>query len=152
MEKVLFNTGVKPWNSNYRCEFTEWINNERHIAFYVEKIPHHGTLMCLCNEMLPEFKKPGIEVVPVIGGGMCSKYAVFALPTDKERLLAEFNDHYNNFKSLTVKKLEAISEWELASELWLKLVQKEDAEACKLIADSIKAGDKLRAAKPSTNI
>lgn len=140
MQKVLFNTGVKPWNNSYTCDFTEWINNERHIAFYVEKIPYLGTLKCLCNEVFPEFKKPGFEVVPIIGGGMCSKYAVFVVPTDKELLLTEFNDHLNQYRSRTVKKLEAISEWEIASDLWLRLGRKEDAEVCKMLSDAIKEG------------
>lgn len=79
MEKLLFNTGVKPWNCGTLGEHEEIINSEKHIAFYVEDIPKNSVFMCGCPEFaLKEYEnKPYYAIRKIIAGGLLSEYAIF---------------------------------------------------------------------------
>lgn len=48
--------------------------------------------------------------------------------------------------SNTAKKLEKLSKWREAGDLWVTLGEKDHADACYLIADAVKKGDEFRAA------
>lgn len=50
-------------------------------------------------------------------------------------------------KYIACKGMEKISEWEQAAIHWRKMGRKGDADACQMIADAIKRGDELRAAR-----
>ena len=45
-----------------------------------------------------------------------------------------------------IRKLERLGEWALAAKYWNKIHQSADANACTMIAESIAAGDRFRAA------
>jgi len=82
MEKLYFNTGVKPWNSAPLKEHEEYINGQKHIAFYVEDIPQNGIFDFACpKETYKEVKKdhPCHESRKILDGGLCSDYAFFRI-------------------------------------------------------------------------
>ena len=79
MEKLLFNTGVKPWNSAPLTEHEEYINNEKHIAFYVEDIPDNGIFQFACDDISEYENNPYYAIRKIIAGGMLSNYAVFLI-------------------------------------------------------------------------
>jgi hypothetical protein len=84
MYKMLFNTGVKPENHCYLSgarqgqliiggQYEEWRSGTLHIAYYLESKPPEGWVVKhLCYS--PEV---GELYMPIVGGGMLSKYAVF---------------------------------------------------------------------------
>jgi hypothetical protein len=45
-----------------------------------------------------------------------------------------------------IRKLERLGEWELAAKYWNEIHRPDDAKACTMIAESIAAGDRFRAA------
>jgi hypothetical protein len=95
MHKILFRTGVKRENHLYlsgpqkgeliQGEHEEWHNGQLCIAFYLnEKPPENYHLEHLQPDRVPLL--PGQMSIPIIGGGMLSKYAVFTvMPTTGEK-------------------------------------------------------------------
>ena len=82
MEKLYFNTGVKPWNSDELGEHEEWINGEKHIAFYVSDIPEGGIFKFACPiETFEQVKEdyPYYEYREILDGGLLSDYAFFSI-------------------------------------------------------------------------
>jgi hypothetical protein len=82
MEKLYFNTGVKPWNGDKLGEHEEFINGEKHVAFYVDDIPKNGIFEFACPESTFERVKkdyPYYEFRKIIDGGLCSDYAAFKI-------------------------------------------------------------------------
>ncbi len=79
MEKLLFNTGVKPHNSGALTEHEEFINNEKHIAFYVDDIPENGIFQLACDNISEYENKPYYATRKIIAGGLLSEYAVFLI-------------------------------------------------------------------------
>ena len=79
MEKLLFNTGVKHWNNLNLGEHQEFINGEKHIAFYVEDIPINSRFEFACLEDIAKKyeNKPFYRIRKIIDGGLLSDYAVF---------------------------------------------------------------------------
>lgn len=77
MQKLTFNTGVKPWNIHRQLgEHEEMINGEMHIAFYVEDIPQGGVFeFAGQSESITKHKYH--EVRKIIAGGLNSEYAFF---------------------------------------------------------------------------
>ena len=78
MYKMYFDTGVRPVNRPYDslCEHQEWKDGTMQIAFYLESEPPKGSrLSHLCDNVRDyEF------ALPVVGGGMVSKFAIFNVP------------------------------------------------------------------------
>ena len=83
--KMLFDTGVKPWNHCYLSgpnkgklitgEHEEWHGGTLHIAYYLESEPPEG---CILQYLAPEPEQKDYLInIPIVGGGMLSKYAVF---------------------------------------------------------------------------
>ena len=77
MYKMLFNTGVRPENRVDKLiafsEHEEWKGGTLHIAFYLEKEPpENWTLKHLCNN-----PREGELSIPIVAGGMLSKFAIF---------------------------------------------------------------------------
>lgn len=82
MKIFYFNSGVKPWNTNSEMQTTrgnKFINGELHHPFVVsDVIPDNATLYCLTDNAVELYgKSERFIVTEVIGGNMCSKYAVF---------------------------------------------------------------------------
>jgi hypothetical protein len=78
MEKLYFNTGVKPWNSSKLSEYEEFINGEKHVAFYVEDIPENTTFYCACDEVNEFYLNNSCyEIRKIVGGGLSYNYAIF---------------------------------------------------------------------------
>ena len=83
MHKMLFDTGVRPYNHCYlsgpdkgkliTSEHEEWHGGTLRIAYYLEsKPPESWRLIHLCDTV-----QPGELSMPIVAGGMMSKYAVF---------------------------------------------------------------------------
>jgi hypothetical protein len=74
--KMWFNTGVFPWNrSRELSEHEAWIGGRLHIAYYLESAPpERSELLWLAQEADPA---PYYVSIPIIGGGMSSKFAIF---------------------------------------------------------------------------
>ncbi len=83
MHKMLFNTGVRPWNHCYLSgpnkgklitgEHEEWHNDQLHIAYYLERKPPENAIL---QYLAPE-PEEGMLNIPIVAGGMQSKYAIF---------------------------------------------------------------------------
>jgi len=84
MYKMYFNTGVRPWNRTKNdgslislSDHQEWKNGTLQIAFYLEHEPPEGSILkWLCNDV----QEDELIYIPIVGGGMLSKYAVFTPP------------------------------------------------------------------------
>jgi hypothetical protein len=91
MEKLYFNTGVKPenrLNSQGKMielsEFDEWKGGVLQIAFYVSDIPKNGFFkFAISKEFLEKnletHKKPYWEHRTILKGGLVSDYAFFQI-------------------------------------------------------------------------
>lgn len=81
MKKFLFNTGVKPWNTDMKRQIeggNEFINNEMHVPFYVpDSVPDKSRLVCLCDNPHEHYSEKYFIIAEVLGGKMHSKYAIF---------------------------------------------------------------------------
>jgi len=80
--KMYFNTGVTPANRPHDslCEHQEWKDGTMQIAFYLESEPPKGSrLLHLCSNV-----QEGEFAIPVVGGGMVSKFAIFNCPVITE--------------------------------------------------------------------
>jgi hypothetical protein len=88
--KMLFNTGVRPYNRLNLSgpnkgkfilgEWEELVNDQIHIAYYLEKKPDNNMLL---QHLIPAWslEKYGLTenqvAIKIIRGGMLSDYAVF---------------------------------------------------------------------------
>lgn len=83
MEKLLFNSGVRPINhSGKLSKHEEFINNQLHIAFYVSDIPKNGIFeFAVPQSTFENVKKdyPSYEYRKILDGGLCSDYAFFKI-------------------------------------------------------------------------
>ena len=81
MRTFYFNSGVKPWNTNFQWQIekgNKFINNELHHPFQVsDEVPEGARLKCLMDKPHEHYSTDHYISVEVLGGNMCSKYAVF---------------------------------------------------------------------------
>lgn len=57
-----------------------------------------------------------------------------------------FNAHrYTHMESVFIRRMEALSEWRVASEYWRKISRESDAKACEMIAEATERGNAYRA-------
>ena len=82
MKTFYFNSGVKPWNTNVEMQIAKgnkFINGELHHPFMVgDAVPEDARLYCLTDKAVELYgNNENFIVAEVIGGNMCSKYAVF---------------------------------------------------------------------------
>lgn len=81
MRTFYFNSGVKPWNTNYQYQIdkgNKFINNELHHPFNVsDDVPESARLYCLMDKPFEHYSSENFIIAEVCGGNMCSKYAVF---------------------------------------------------------------------------
>jgi hypothetical protein len=95
MEKLYFNTGVRPENRlNSKgkmielSEFEEWRGGVLQVAFYISDIPKNGNFKFASSnleENLKTHKSPYWEYRKIIKGGLLSNYAFFQIyPIEKE--------------------------------------------------------------------
>jgi len=61
-----------------------------------------------------------------------------------DECIALFNCRNGN-EYQAIRQMELLGEWETAAQYWEKLGRMEDANACRLIVESNKAGDEYRA-------
>ena len=84
MRTFYFNSGVKPWNTNYQYQIekgNKFINNELHHPFNVsDDVPDVARLYCLMDKPFDHYSSEQFIIAEVLGGNMCSKYAVFHKP------------------------------------------------------------------------
>jgi len=84
MRTFYFNSGVKPWNTNYQYQIekgNKFINNELHHPFNVsDDVPDVARLYCLMDKPFDHYSSEQFIITEVLGGNMCSKYAVFYKP------------------------------------------------------------------------
>jgi hypothetical protein len=82
MEKLYFNTGVKPWNCGNLGEYEVFINNEKNIEFYINDIPEGGKFQFICPKETLENVMEGksyYQYREILEGGM-KGYAIFLVP------------------------------------------------------------------------
>jgi hypothetical protein len=86
MKTFYFNSGVKPWNTNFQYQIdksNKFINNELHHPFQVSnEVPDGVMLKCLLDKPFEHYSEEHFIIAEVLGGNMCSKYAVFHKPKD----------------------------------------------------------------------
>ena len=89
MHKMLFNTGVRPWNHTdkhgnlIKGENDVWKNDQLHIAYYLEREPEPGLIFQYLVGLDPTSLLavlPNQVAIKIVGGGMSSEYAVFLKP------------------------------------------------------------------------
>lgn len=84
MKTYYFNSGVKPWNTDVEKQIAKgniFINNEMRIPFFVsDDIPDNLILKCLMDNPYNCYNNENSIITKILGGNMCSKYAVFYKP------------------------------------------------------------------------
>lgn len=84
MYKMLFNTGVKPYNHLNKSgelikgKHQEFKNGELNIAFYLEQEPPKNYRLDFLCDTIDHINANQIAI-PVVDGGMLSKYAIFTI-------------------------------------------------------------------------
>ena len=70
---------------------------------------------------------------------------------NKEYTLQDCINQFNIYRCegsgmeyISIKKMERLSEWRVASEYWKKIGRQSDADACTMLADAIAKGDAFR--------
>lgn len=79
MYKMLFNTGIKPWNHDWLCKHEEFINNELHVAYYLAYEPDDNYRLDFFAQTDIFWILPSQIAIPIVAGGMSSKYAIFTV-------------------------------------------------------------------------
>ena len=88
MYKMLFDTGVKPYNrlnlsgpNKGKFELRKWEvlkGGQIHIEYYLEHKPEKGLrLLCLCSSAYLEHMRSYERAIKIVDGGMFSEYAIF---------------------------------------------------------------------------
>jgi len=83
--KLWFNTGVT-WQHREGVPLMEhqaWRGGTLQIAFYLEYAPPKGSILLYLQRGMEQ--KEGYVFIPVVGGGMISKFAVFLVNEGGEK-------------------------------------------------------------------
>lgn len=101
-QTFLFNTGVKEINYPTLGEFEVFVKGEKHIQFECENVPKGAKFLYACSSVLPVDEKE-ILITPIVGGGLLSTHAYFALPKIETSLFNEIETTINWFAEMDKK-------------------------------------------------